>query len=159
VYGDDVRIRQILTNILSNAIKYTQEGFVNFQVKQVVYNGRDYTAFIVKDTGVGIKKENFSKLFDWYEQVDSPRNRVISGTGLGLPITKRFIDMMDGLIDIKSEFGKGSVFTVLLPLEKGDPDKIEKNTVTGSVTAIDGVNVLVVDDNALNLKVALAYLE
>jgi CheY-like chemotaxis protein len=159
VYGDDVRIRQILTNILSNAIKYTQEGFVDFQVKQVSENGKDYTAFIVKDTGIGIKKENFPKLFNWYEQVASSKNRVISGTGLGLPITKRFIDMMGGRIELQSEYGTGSVFTVLLPLKEGDPGKIEKNTVTGSVIAAECVNVLVVDDNALNLKVALAYLE
>jgi PAS domain S-box-containing protein len=159
VYGDDVRIRQILTNILSNAIKYTQEGFVDFQVKHISEDGNDYTAFIVKDTGVGIKKENFPKLFNWYEQVESSKNRIISGTGLGLPITKRFIDMMGGRIELQSEYGAGSVFTVLLPLKEGDPGKIEKNTVTGNIIAGEGVKVLVVDDNALNLKVALAYLE
>jgi PAS domain S-box-containing protein len=159
VYGDDVRIRQIVTNIMSNAIKYTHEGFVDFRVKRVVENGAAYTAFIVEDSGVGIKREDFSKLFGWYEQADAPRNRVISGTGLGLPITKRFADVMNGRIDIQSEYGKGSVFTVLLPLKEGDPDKIEQAAVMGNVIAGDGVKVLVVDDNAINLKVALAYLE
>ncbi|MDR3336855.1 MAG: response regulator [Treponema sp.] len=159
VYGDDVRIRQIITNILGNAIKYTQEGFVDFRVKRVVENGRDYTAFIVEDTGIGIRRENFSKLFDWYVQADVPKNRVISGTGLGLPISKRFTDMMDGRVEVQSEYGKGSVFTVLLPLEKGDPDKIERTALGARVIAGDGVNALVVDDNAINLKVALAYLE
>jgi PAS domain S-box-containing protein len=159
VYGDDVRIRQIITNLLSNAIKYTQDGFVDFRMKRVVENGRDYTVFIVEDSGVGIRKENFSKLFDWYEQFDSPKNRGITGTGLGLPITKSFVDMMNGRIEVKSKYGKGSVFTVMLPLEKGDPMKVEQ-AVASNIYVTDGsAKVLVVDDNAVNLKVALAYLE
>jgi PAS domain S-box-containing protein len=159
VYGDDVRIRQIITNILSNAIKYTRKGYVDFRVKRITREGRDYTAFIVEDSGIGVKRENFSKLFEWYEQADVSRNRVISGTGLGLPITKRFTDMMGGCIEIQSEYGKGSAFTVLLPLEEGDRNKVERASVLGEVIAADDVNVLVVDDNIVNLKVAIAYLK
>jgi signal transduction histidine kinase/DNA-binding NarL/FixJ family response regulator len=159
VYGDDLRIRQIITNLLGNAIKYTEDGFVDFQVKQVTENGQVYTAFQVEDSGLGIREENFSKLFDWYEQFDTPKNRGITGTGLGLPITRRFTDMMHGRIDVKSKYGTGSVFTILLPLPKGDPDKVE-HAVALSLYVTDGsAKVLVVDDNAINLKVAIAYLE
>jgi PAS domain S-box-containing protein len=159
VYGDDVRIRQIITNILSNAIKYTREGFVDLRVNQVVENGRSYTAFVVEDSGVGIKKESFPRLFDVFEQLDAINNRGIPGTGLGLSITKQLADMMNGRITVESQYGEGSTFTVLLPLPKGDPDKIEQASLTGSIVADSGANVLVVDDNTINLKVALAYLE
>jgi CheY-like chemotaxis protein len=98
-------------------------------------------------------------VFDWYEQVDAPKNRTISGTGLGLPITKRFADMMNGRIEVRSEYGKGSVFTVLLPLGKGDPEKIDQSVIPGNVIADGSIKALVVDDNTINLKVALAYLE
>jgi PAS domain S-box-containing protein len=159
VYGDDVRIRQVITNLLSNAVKYTHEGFVDFRVKRITENGQAYTAFQVEDSGVGIREENFLKLFDWYEQLDIAQNRGISGTGLGLPITKSFVDMMNGHIDVKSRYGKGSIFTVLLPIPEGDSAKVER-TATSSIFVTDGsAKALVVDDNAINLKVALAYLE
>jgi PAS domain S-box-containing protein len=159
VYGDDVRIRQIITNLLSNAIKYTPEGFVDFRVKRITENGHVYTAFQVEDSGIGIREEDFLKLFDWYQQLDIAQNRGISGTGLGLPITKSFVDMMNGHIDVKSKYGKGSVFTVLLPIPEGDSTKV-KQAATSSIFVTDGsAKVLVVDDNAINLKVALAYLE
>jgi signal transduction histidine kinase/CheY-like chemotaxis protein len=159
VYGDDVRVRQVLTNILGNAIKYTQKGFVDFKVRQVIENDREYTAFVVEDSGIGIKRENFSKLFDWYEQLDAPKNRVINGTGLGLPITKRFTDMMGGHIELESEYGQGSVFTVLLPLPEGEAGRVEQAVFGGNLVATGNIQALVVDDNAINLKVALAYLE
>jgi signal transduction histidine kinase/DNA-binding NarL/FixJ family response regulator len=159
VYGDDIRIRQIVTNLLSNAIKYTRQGFVNFRVKRIAENGQIYTAFQVEDSGIGVRKENVSRLFDWYEQFDALPNRSISGTGLGLPIAKRFTDMMNGRIDVKSEYGKGSTFTVLLPLAKGDVDKIEQMAAPNTIFAGGSANVLIVDDNAINLKVAVAYLE
>jgi PAS domain S-box-containing protein len=159
VYGDDVRIRQVVTNILSNAVKYTQRGFVDFRVKPVVENGRTYTAFQVEDSGAGIREADAHRLFDWYEQLDVAHNRGISGTGLGLPIAKSFVDMMDGRITMRSVYGKGSTFTVLLPLQPGDPARLERPAGPDLVAAAPGVKVLVVDDNAINLKVALAYLE
>jgi PAS domain S-box-containing protein len=158
-YGDDVRIRQIITNLLNNAIKYTQDGVVDFQVKRVVENGRILTAFQVEDSGIGIREENFPKLFDWYEQLDVSKNRGITGTGLGLPITKRFVDMMNGRIEVKSTYGKGSTFTVLLPLPEGDLNRVKQSKVARIHVTSGNATVLVVDDNAINLKVALAYLE
>jgi signal transduction histidine kinase/DNA-binding NarL/FixJ family response regulator/HPt (histidine-containing phosphotransfer) domain-containing protein len=158
VYADDVRIRQILNNILSNAIKYTMEGSVDFQVKPITENGKDYIAFIVKDTGLGIKKEDLPRIFDKFEQLDVQKNRNITGTGLGLPITKRLVDMMEGSIDIQSEYGIGSTFTILLPFKEGNPHEITDTQIKLKVIARDTVKVLVVDDNSINLKVAAAYL-
>ncbi|MDR1488976.1 MAG: response regulator [Desulfovibrio sp.] len=158
VYGDDTRIRQIITNTISNAIKYTRAGYVDFRVGRVSVDGREYTAFVVEDTGIGIKRENFSKLFDMFEQLDRQQNRDISGTGLGLSITQRLVRMMDGKIEIESEYGKGSCFTVLLPLPEGDESKIRREEAKEQIMADNTTKVLVVDDNPLNLKVALAHL-
>jgi PAS domain S-box-containing protein len=159
VYGDDVRIRQIITNLLSNAIKYTPEGFVDFRVKRITQHAQVYIVFQVEDSGVGIREEDFLKLFDWYAQLDVAQNRGISGTGLGLPITKSFVNMMNGYINVKSKYGKGSVFTILLPLPEGDPGKVERAAASTIFVTDGSAQVLVVDDNAINLKVALAYLE
>ncbi|MDR0381297.1 MAG: response regulator [Oscillospiraceae bacterium] len=158
VYGDDVRIQQVITNIVNNAVKYTREGSVSLRVERREEGGRDYIAFVVADTGIGIKKEDFAKLFGTFEQLDTKKNHGITGTGLGLAITNRLIGMMDGKIQVESEYGKGSVFTILLPLEQGDPDKVKKGGLSGMVTVTGRVDVLVVDDNVINLKVALVYL-
>ena len=158
IYADDVRIRQILTNILNNAIKYTRQGYVNFTIKSVKRGGREYTAFVVRDTGIGIKKDDVTKLFGEFERFDLMQNREIMGTGLGLAISKRLVNMMDGFIEVKSDYGKGSTFTVFLPLEPGDPSKIAGPFVLEKVMVDPSVKVLVVDDNPVNLKVAGAYL-
>jgi PAS domain S-box-containing protein len=158
VYGDDIRIRQIVTNLLSNAVKYTKEGTVSFRVNRTRENGVNYIVFSIEDTGIGIRKEDITRMFDSFEQLDGRLNRGISGTGLGLSITKKLTEMMNGRIDIKSEYGKGSVFTVLLPLQEGDPLSAEDMETAVRVTAKDGVNILVVDDNLINIKVAVAYL-
>ncbi|MDR3254428.1 MAG: response regulator [Synergistaceae bacterium] len=158
LYGDDTRVRQVVTNLVNNAIKYTREGYVEFDVEFVVRDKSDYIAFIVKDTGIGIKREDFSRIFGVFERLDADKNRGILGTGLGLSITQKLVNMMGGQIDVESVYGEGSVFTVLIPLDEGAPGLIEKQAVIEAfVTAYD-VSVLVVDDNAINLKVALAYL-
>jgi signal transduction histidine kinase/DNA-binding NarL/FixJ family response regulator len=158
VYGDDVRIHQVITNVVNNAIKYTKEGSVSFRVERREEAGRVCVAFVVADTGIGIKEEDFAKLFGTFEQLDTKKNHGITGTGLGLAITKRLIGMMDGTVRVESTYGKGSVFTILLPLPAGDPDKVKKAELSGMITVTGHVNVLVVDDNVVNLKVALAYL-
>jgi PAS domain S-box-containing protein len=158
IYGDDVRIRQIVTNILNNAVKYTQRGYVDFQVRRRVFQGQDYLAFIVKDTGIGIKKENFLNVFGLFQRFDLENNRGVMGTGLGLAITKNLVELMQGQIFFDSVYGQGSEFTVLLPLVEGDPAKIEQRILHSQIKASRDVNVLVVDDNSINLKVALAYL-
>jgi signal transduction histidine kinase/CheY-like chemotaxis protein/HPt (histidine-containing phosphotransfer) domain-containing protein len=158
IYGDDVRIRQVLTNVLNNAIKYTREGYVEFRAEGVRRNGGDFLVFSVRDTGIGIRKEDFSKLFGAFRQLDGSANRNIMGTGLGLAITKKLVTMMGGEIIFDSEYGKGSVFTVFLPLTAGDSEKVERRGLKTMVMAGDGVSALVVDDNRINLKVALAFL-
>jgi signal transduction histidine kinase/CheY-like chemotaxis protein len=158
VYGDEMRVRQVISNIVNNAIKYTKEGAVEFRVQKEAKNGRNYIAFVVKDTGIGIKKDDFPRLFDAFQQFDGGANRGIVGTGLGLSIAKNLVTMMGGEIGLESEHGRGSVFTVLLPLDEGDPDMIEKPCLSAFSIAAEGVRVLVVDDNRINQKVAVAYL-
>jgi PAS domain S-box-containing protein len=158
VYGDDARIRQVIVNIVNNAVKYTREGVVELHVGRVRKSDRDYMTFAVRDTGIGIKKENLPRLFDAFAQFDNALNRGIAGTGLGLPITKNLVSLMDGEIEIESEYGRGSVFTVLLPLVEGDPRQVEGASFTAFSVADEDTRVLVVDDNRINLKVAVAYL-
>ncbi|MDR0562775.1 MAG: response regulator [Spirochaetaceae bacterium] len=158
LFGDEVRVRQVITNILSNAVKYTAKGSVTFKAERISRNGKDCIAFIVEDTGRGIKKEDFSKIFGAFQQVDNEKNRGIVGTGLGLSITRLLVNMMGGEITVDSEYGKGSVFRVCLPLIAGDPDKIERVQITQWIIAKEDVSVLVVDDNSINLTVALGFL-
>ena len=165
IFGDDIRIRQVIINIVNNAIKYTREGSIEFHIRRCdppsgleVKDDAVYVAFSVKDTGIGIKKEDLSILFDAFQQVDNVSNRGIMGTGLGLSISKRLVDMMGGEIKVKSEYGKGSEFTVILPLVEGDARLIEEAGFTSVVYASKDVKILVVDDNKINLKVAKAYL-
>jgi CheY-like chemotaxis protein len=158
VCGDESRVRQIIVNIINNAIKYTREGSVEFQVSRASKNGREYIAFVVKDTGIGMKKEFFPHLFDAFAQFDTRINRGIMGTGLGLPITKNLVSLMGGEIEVESEYGAGSAFTVLLPLAEGDPSLVEGAHFSSFTTFSDKARVLVVDDNTINLKVAVAYL-
>jgi PAS domain S-box-containing protein len=158
VYGDDIRVRQIITNLLNNAIKYTQEGRIQFHVRSVHGKDEEYIAFIVEDTGIGIKTENLNRIFGTFEQIDRHRNRGITGTGLGLPICKLLTEMMSGSITVESEYGKGSVFTAYLPLPKGDPSQILQGVEEKKVISKGEVKVLVVDDSPINLKVAAAYL-
>ncbi|MDR1654725.1 MAG: PAS domain-containing protein, partial [Treponema sp.] len=158
IYGDDVRIRQIVTNLINNAVKYTQSGSVEFDVTKVLRNNRDCLSFAVRDTGIGIRKEDFDKLFNNFQQLDSQKNRGIIGTGLGLAITKNLLNLMEGDVEFDSEYGKGSVFTAFIPLVPGDPEKVEKKILQSRVMAAEGTRILVVDDNKTNLKVALAFL-
>ncbi|MCL2318943.1 MAG: ATP-binding protein [Treponema sp.] len=158
IFCDDVRIRQILTNILNNAIKYTRRGSVNFHVGRLSRDGKDYLAFTVRDTGIGIKSEDIPKLFDQFERFDLSKNRDIKGTGLGLAISKRLAAIMGGTIEVESEYEKGSVFTAVLPLTAGDPSRVINPRVSEQITADPSIKVLVVDDSSVNLKVAKAYL-
>ncbi|MDR2005890.1 MAG: response regulator [Acidaminococcales bacterium] len=158
VYGDAVRFRQIFTNITNNAIKYTRKGSVSLALRRHAQGGREYIEFSVKDTGIGIKQEDMPKLFEVFSQLDLKKNKGIVGTGLGLSITKNLVSMMGGELKVESEYGKGSVFTVLLPLIEGDPDNIDRSNELARVMAKDDATVLVVDDNHINITVALGLL-
>jgi signal transduction histidine kinase/CheY-like chemotaxis protein len=157
VYGDEKRIGQILTNLLNNALKYTEKGGVNFKVRTDTPPEDGDTAlirFAVEDTGIGIREDAIPRLFTAFEQLDPVRNKKIVGTGLGLVITKRLCGMMGGTITVKSEYNRGSVFTALLSLKKGSPEDLpEKESPLIEFTAPEA-RVLLVDDIEINLDVA-----
>ena len=166
LYGDKVRIRGILINILNNAVKYTSEGSITFEVllRSKVYN-RIQLAFRVTDTGTGIKEENLSTLFDNFERLDQKVHYGVEGSGLGLAIAKAYITMMGGEIKVSSRYGEGSVFTVEIEQEIIDEKPIENKYLHGRETRgnmddfmIQHTKVLVVDDNPVNLKVAQGIL-
>jgi len=168
--GDKVHVKEIVNNLLTNAIKYTEQGEINLNVKCVNdYNKRLSNLIITcQDTGRGIKKEYISKLFTKFERLDIEKNTTTEGTGLGLAITKALTEMMGGKINVSSQFGKGSVFVINLtqkvskfqrPMtDKEIMDTASKlfNNVNNKVTSIDygHKKILIVDDNKLNIKVA-----
>ena len=166
LFGDEVRIRQIILNIVNNAVKYTQKGSVELKVDwEWIDEVKILLKIAVKDTGVGIKEEDLKKLFKGFQRVDLAVNRNIEGTGLGLAITKRLVDQMDGEITAESIYGIGSTFTVTLPqvvmsdIPMGDfasaYQKMHKNREAepDHFTAPDA-RMLIVDDNKVNLIVA-----
>jgi PAS domain S-box-containing protein len=158
LFGDEVRVRQIIVNLANNAVKYTQRGYVELRLERTEKNGGAYLGITVEDSGIGIKKEDFSKLFDRFERVSALKNRGITGTGLGLSIVRSLVEMMDGEIILKSEYGRGSGFTVLLPLLEGNPGNIIPADGLRRAMALPGLQVLVVDDNNINVVVALGFL-
>ena len=133
--GDELRVRQILNNILSNAIKYTMEGSVTLEIgceKFKIQEGlpeRIQIRFTVSDTGIGIRSEDIDKLFINYAKFDTASNRKIEGTGLGMPIAKKLVELMGGSISVESEYGKGSTFTVTLIQDIEDSLPIGKETL------------------------------
>jgi len=153
IFCDENRLRQILTNLLSNAVKYTQEGGVSFTASMEDNNLR----FNIKDTGIGIRKQDIEKLFLPFEQLDVRKNRNVIGTGLGLAITYRICRLLNGDISVESVYGEGSAFTVELPYIPADDDIPEIQEIK-EFTAPDAT-VLVVDDTRTNLLVAEIMLE
>lgn len=162
LYGDYVRLKQIVLNLLTNAAKYTKEGFIEFKVDSVIKNEVCRLIISVEDTGIGIKQENIDKLFTKFERLDLEKNITIEGTGLGLAITKKLVELMNGNIVVQSEYGTGSKFTVAID------QRIVKGKVEEEVTNINKIaeifdasskRILVVDDNKVNLKVAVRSLQ
>lgn len=157
--GDYVRIKQIILNLLTNAVKYTKEGFVEFKVSVVKKDNVCRLIVSVKDSGIGIKKENIDKLFSKFERLDLEKNMTIEGTGLGLAITKKLVDLMHGSIVVDSVYGKGSTFTVALDQKIINKVKvIEAEVKETNKLNVKGKKVLIVDDNLINLKVAARLL-
>jgi signal transduction histidine kinase len=170
--GDELRLKQILNNILSNAIKYTKEGRVELSVYR---EGTNLLVFRVSDTGIGIREKDMDRLFTEYSQLDARANRKIEGTGLGLAITRMLLDLMGGSIEVESEYGKGSVFTVKIPQRIDDPSPLgkeraeklrcfgsfdkEKPVIDPAAPAASNIRVLVVDDVEINLDVARGLME
>jgi CheY-like chemotaxis protein len=157
IYGDENRLRQVLTNLLSNAMKYTSAGFVEFFAWGMLPEG--VLRFDIKDSGMGIRKEDAGKLFQPFEQLDTRRNRNVAGTGLGLAICYRLCRLMGGDLWLESEYSIGSTFSVAIPYNppREDPGAAAPG-VLREFFAPD-VRVLVVDDIEINLDVTQAMLE
>ena len=161
LYGDNVRVKQIILNLLTNSAKYTDEGKIKFKVDSVKKNNVIRLIITVEDTGRGIKDENLSKLFTKFERLDEEGNTTIEGTGLGLAITKKLVELMHGSIVVESKYGKGSKFIVSIDQKIVDKPsiKLEEATTTVENINLKGKRILLVDDNKLNLKVAQRLLE
>lgn len=166
--GDEGRIKQILINLLNNAVKFTKEGRIFFSVggETVPDSDLEMIVFKVKDTGCGIKPENLESIFEDFKQVDSKRNRNVEGTGLGLSITKRLVQLMSGTIEVESVYGEGTTFVVKLPQIIVDsrsinelPEEMTRDTAKLERFIADEYKVLVVDDNLINRKVAFGFLK
>ncbi|MBP3461411.1 MAG: response regulator [Bacilli bacterium] len=159
LYGDHANVKKVIINILTNAIKYTDKGFVDLSVKCVNTNDICRLIISVEDSGRGIKEKDIDKLFTKFQRLEEDRNTTIEGTGLGLAITKQLVDLMGGKIVVNSTFGEGSKFTIALD-QKISETKVEKAEIK-EFNDLDLTNkkILVVDDNKLNLKVATKILE
>ena len=157
LYGDDTRVRQIVTNLLNNALKYTPAGAVTFHA---CWGADKQLVLAVSDTGIGIEAEEIPRLFSAFERLDHTRNKNVVGTGLGLAITKRLCQLMDGSIDVVSEHGAGSTFTVRLPLPTGTPADLPPEDRAEAIRFIaPTARVLLVDDIAINLEITAYMLD
>ena len=158
LYGDHANIKKVITNLLTNACKYTEKGYVEFKVNCINNNDTCRLMISVEDTGRGIKKEHMDKLFDRFQRLEEDRNTTLEGTGLGLAITKKLLDLMGGKIVVQSVYGKGSKFTVALDQTiKSMIVDVEEKQVVEEIN-LNGKRILIVDDNKLNLKVATKFL-
>ena len=161
LYGDASRVKQVILNLLTNSVKYTNSGFIEFKVRSVIKEDVVRLIISVEDSGIGIKKENIDKLFNKFERLGVEKDTTVEGTGLGLAITKRLVEMMGGKIVVQSVYGKGSIFTISLDQKIVTGRELEKlkgqenvKIADTKVSDFNNKKVLVVDDNNLNLKVA-----
>ena len=172
VVGDEKRVRQILMNLISNAIKFTSSGHVKITVSCLEKNGRRaIISFVVEDTGIGIKKSNLHAIFDRFQQIDSVYQRKHDGVGLGLSIVKELVEKMGGNIAVASEVGVGSQFTCTIPFELDQSDLVVNQRISESPEVncqqptqkindvLFGLEVLIVEDNVINQKISKILLE
>ena len=177
LHGDEIRIKQIITNLMTNAIKYTKTGWVQLSVKRTNYSeyldeDKILLDVMVSDSGVGIREEEKSKLFTEFERLDRKKNKSIEGTGLGLSITSRLVALMKGTISVESQYQRGSTFRVTIPqkvvsdMSIGDYKKRfealsneNRDEAPLENLSFAGKRVLVVDDNEMNLEVIASILE
>ena len=180
--GDKIHVKQIVNNLLTNAIKYTDEGEIELCIKCINQNDTSNIIISVRDTGKGIKAEHINRLFEKFDRLDIEKNTTAEGTGLGLAITKALVEMMGGKINVQSQFGKGSIFVVQIPqkismmvnpnktvtlditpnmdnkqeqfMAPDNPQVSSEDETTYTSSKFAGKKVLIVDDNKLNIKVA-----
>lgn len=168
LYGDKIRLRGVLINLLNNAVKYTKEGSVSLEARVLKQEGDVVTLeFKIADTGIGIRDGEQERIFESFSQVDHKVHYGVEGTGLGLAIVKGYVELMNGDISVESTYGEGSVFTAVIEQKVIDASPIDKLEERAANSANDfslggikmpGVKVLVVDDNQINLKVASSTL-
>ena len=173
LYGDVIRIKQILINILGNSVKFTNKGFIKLRIDcEKQDNKKCKIIFQVMDTGIGIKEEDYTKLFEAFSQVDAKKNKLVKGTGLGLAITKNLCELMNGSVEVESTYGEGTTFTMTMeqgiinetPIRLTEylEEKVVRETKVFCPTAsadMTGQRILVVDDNETNLMIAEKLLE
>lgn len=156
LYGDIKHLKVIITNILSNAIKYTKDGKIDLLVRSINEPDKCNLIIIIKDTGIGMKEETLSKMYHKFERLDTIKNSNIEGMGLGLALTKRLVELMHGTINFTTTYQVGTTFTIMLPQEIYYQDII---TLPKLKDLTKSKRVLIVDDNPLNIKVAQRALE
>lgn len=156
LYGDIKHLKVIITNILSNAIKYTKDGKIDILVRSINEPDKCNLIIIIKDTGIGMKEETLSKMYHKFERLDTIKNSNIEGMGLGLALTKRLVELMHGTINFTTTYQVGTTFTIMLPQEIYYQDSI---TLPKLKDLTKSKRVLIVDDNPLNIKVAKRALE
>ncbi|MCR5620133.1 MAG: response regulator [Lachnospiraceae bacterium] len=164
LFGDDVRFSQVVMNLLTNAVKYTERGSVTLTVMEKERAlGNILIEVVVSDTGIGIRKEDMDKLFESFTRIDEKRNRGIEGTGLGMAIVTKLLDMMDSKLEVESEYGVGSRFSFVIRQKIIDETPIGDYTeryakASGHMRSKPYVyapdaRILIVDDNEMNCKV------
>lgn len=160
LFGDEIRIAQVLTNLLTNAVKYTDQGKVTLTLNAVKdLKGMDAIEYIVEDTGCGIKPEDMDKLFASYERVNLERNRRVEGTGLGMGIVTGLLEAMKSKLNVESQYGKGSRFSFVLAQNYVNTSPVPQNISSNKELELDDKLILVVDDVPLNLKVVEVLLK
>lgn len=171
LHGDEMRIKQCITNLLTNSVKYTSDGMITLKLEQNQNEDNNINLLVsVKDTGIGIKEKDLNKLFDSFIRLDMKKNRNVEGTGLGLNITKRLVDMMGGNLTVESIYGKGSTFSFVIPQKVVDTQGIGNykeclkemtdNIINkGEKYIAPTANILSVDDNRVNIAVVKGLLK
>ena len=159
LYGDAIRLKQVIINLLTNAVKYTNTGYMMLNISAKIKEDKVKLVITVQDSGIGIKKENIDKLFSKFDRLGVEKETSVEGTGLGLAITKKLVELMHGNINVQSEYGSGSKFIIrvdqkILKGEELEKAKNKKPVQTEQIIDAHGKKVLVVDDNLLNIKVA-----
>ena len=160
LYGDHTNIKKIITNFLSNASKYTDKGYVKYEVNCLKLNDDVCRIIIsVEDSGRGIKKEDINKLFSKFDRLEETRNTTVEGTGLGLAITKQLVEMMNGKIMVHTIYGEGSKFTCMIDQRISTEKVRRKSKIIDTSIDLENIKILLVDDNELNIKVERKLLE
>lgn len=169
LHGDDVRIKRVITNLLSNAMKYTSSGSIRFSAKLISCDSTNaLIRFTVSDTGIGIRQEDLGKLFEPFTRLDLDRNRYVQGTGLGMSIVCTLLILMGSNLEVKSEYGKGSDFSFVIKQGIVSSERLGKYDISvrddegkRRITSLraDNVRILVVDDNNMNVTVFRHYMK